>query len=85
MPLERNGFKWTINEIMTLQRENELLGLSAIEIASNHKRSVRAIVSKLEAEGFCNNNQTEDVNDRVWSLETIGQRVAVSPRRLRSY
>ena len=80
MPLERNGFKWTINEIMTLQRENELLGLSAIEIASNHKRSVRAIVSKLEAEGFCNNNQTEDL-----ALETIGQRVAVSPRRLRSY
>ena len=80
MPLERNGFKWTINEIMTLQRENELLGLSAIEIASNHKRSVRAIVSKLEAEGFCHNNQMED-----FVLETIGQRVAVSPRRLRSY
>ena len=80
MPLERNGFKWTINEIMTLQRENELLGLSAIEIASNHKRSVRAIVSKLEAEGFCHNNQMEDL-----ALETIGQRVAVSPRRLRSY
>lgn len=80
MPLERNGFKWTINEIMTLQRENELLGLSPSEIASNHKRSVRAIVSKLETEGFCNNNQTEEL-----ILETIGQRVAVSPRRLRSY
>ena len=80
MPLERNGFKWTINEIMTLQRENELLGLSAIEIASNHKRSVRAIVSKLEAEGFPHNNQPED-----FGLETIGQRVVGSPRRLRSY
>ena len=48
----RHGNKWTTNEILSLQREYELLGLSIPEIASRHKRSVMSILCKLECEGF---------------------------------
>jgi hypothetical protein len=48
----RFGKKWTINEILSLQREYELLEWSVQQIASKHRRSVRAILFKLEAEGF---------------------------------
>lgn len=50
--ITRRGNKWTINEVLTLQREYELLELSVQEIAERHKRSVTAILCKLEAEGF---------------------------------
>ena len=48
----RFGKKWTINEILSLQREYELLDLSVQQIASLHERTERAILCKLEAEGF---------------------------------
>ena len=48
----RHGNKWTTTEILTLQREYELLELSIPEIASRHKRSVMSILCKLECEGF---------------------------------
>lgn len=48
----RFGKKWTINEILSLQREYELLEWSVQEIANKHRRSVKAILFKLEAEGF---------------------------------
>jgi hypothetical protein len=51
----RYGNKWTINETLQLQREFELLGLNVGEIASIHKRSVDAILYRLEMEGFTNN------------------------------
>ena len=50
--ITRRGNKWTINEVLSLQREYELLELSVQEIAERHKRSVTAILCKLEAEGF---------------------------------
>ena len=53
---KRNGYKWTINECLQLQREYELLELSIDEIATNHKRTPDAIMYKLDHEGFANYN-----------------------------
>jgi hypothetical protein len=48
----RQGNKWTINELLSLQREYELLELTVKEIAENHQRSETAILYKLESEGL---------------------------------
>jgi len=48
----RYGNRWNVNEILALQREYELLEWSVQQIAEKHRRSVRAILCKLEAEGF---------------------------------
>lgn len=48
----RHGFKWTIPEILRLQREYELMGLSIIDIAFLHNRSERAVSIRIEYEGF---------------------------------
>ena len=48
----RHGNKWTINEILSLQREYELLEWSVYEIAEKHERTVMAIMSKLQKECF---------------------------------
>jgi len=55
--MSRNGRSWTINECLQLQREHELLKMSVEEIAEKHQRSVKAILYKLEAEGFASFNQ----------------------------
>lgn len=49
---KRNGNKWTINEILTLQREYELLELTVQEMSIRHQRSETAILYRLESEGF---------------------------------
>lgn len=49
---KRTGAKWTVNECLKLQREFELLGLTIGEIAELHKRTPKAIMYKLDAEGF---------------------------------
>ncbi|MAD12780.1 MAG: hypothetical protein CMC04_08675 [Flavobacteriaceae bacterium] len=49
---KRNGKRWTTTELLKLQREYELLGLSVEQIAKNHKRSVCSIIYKLQGEGF---------------------------------
>lgn len=49
---KRYGNKWTINEILALQREYELLEWTVDQIAEKHDRTVLAIISKLESEGF---------------------------------
>ena len=48
----RSGFKQTINEILSLQREYELLSLSVSDIADRHERSFFSILNKLKIEGF---------------------------------
>ena len=48
----RQGNKWTINELISLQREYELLELTVQEISANHQRSETAILYKLEREGL---------------------------------
>jgi ribosomal protein L12E/L44/L45/RPP1/RPP2 len=46
----RNGYKWTINECLRLEREYDLLKLSVPEMAILHKRTMNAIMCKLQAE-----------------------------------
>jgi hypothetical protein len=48
----RSGNKWSIPELITLQREYELLELNVDEIARRHKRSVFAILARLESENI---------------------------------
>jgi hypothetical protein len=55
MEIKRNYFKWNINEVLRLQREYELLGMTIHEIAERHSRSGEAIFCKLEREGFIEN------------------------------
>ena len=53
----RNGYKWSVNETLSLQREYELLEWSIDKIAQKHKRSNRAIMYKLSNEGFADYNE----------------------------
>lgn len=52
----RTGFKWSVNEILSLQRDFELLGLTIDQISTKHKRSPDAIMYKLDQEGFADYN-----------------------------
>jgi len=49
---KRANKRWTINEVLTLQREYELLEMDIDEIATRHERSVDGIAYKLKSEGF---------------------------------
>ena len=61
---DRHYFKWTINEILALEREYELLELSVHEIAIKHKRTSSAIIYKLIAEGMiCGDDIVDDDED----------------------
>ena len=51
----RNGFAWSVNECLRLQREYELLELSVEEIAKLHERGVYAILFRLQQEGLIDN------------------------------
>jgi hypothetical protein len=50
--LNRHGKRWNINELLSLQREYELLEWTVQEIADKHQRTVNSILFKLESEGF---------------------------------
>ena len=52
----RVGNRWTINEILSLQREFELLGWDIDQIAKKHGRTPNAIMFKLDQEGFADYN-----------------------------
>ena len=49
---KRSGNRWTVNELLSLQREYELLEWTVQQIAEKHQRSVEAILYRLESEGF---------------------------------
>ena len=49
---KRNGNRWTINELLSLQREYELLEWTFQQIAVKHQRTERAILFRLESEGI---------------------------------
>ena len=53
--IRRHGFKWTIPEILQLQREYELLKLPIEDICIRHSRSEPAILCRIELEGFDSN------------------------------
>lgn len=50
--MSRHGNRWNVNEVLSLQREYELLEMTVQQIAEKHQRSVMSIVHKLYAEGF---------------------------------
>ena len=50
--MNRHGNRWNVNEVLSLQREYELLEMTVQQIADKHNRSVMSIVYKLFAEGF---------------------------------
>ena len=52
MNIKRNGNKWNVNELLSLQREYELLEMSVKDIAVKHSRTELAILYRLESEGF---------------------------------
>jgi hypothetical protein len=51
-PIKRNGNRWTVNELLSLQREYELLEWTVQQIAEKHQRTERAILFRLESEGI---------------------------------
>jgi hypothetical protein len=53
----RNGYKWSVNECLQLEREYDLLKMSVPNIALKHNRTVNAIMFKLQAEGLCSYNE----------------------------
>lgn len=64
MICKRHYFKWNINELISLQREYELLELSVQEIAKLHQRSIKSILCRLEQENFISNwNEAKGFND----------------------
>jgi hypothetical protein len=48
----RHNNRWTIPELLTLQRDYELLEMTITEIAEKHERTVNAILCKLQSEEF---------------------------------
>ena len=61
----RHGYKWTIPEILSLQREYELLHLSIPKIAQIHNRSEKAIIAKIEHENFQYENTTKEMSNSI--------------------
>lgn len=77
--MDRAGFKWTVNEILSLQREFELLGWTIDQIALKHKRTPNAIMYKLDQEGFADYNvlysNYHDLNTRIPIKKTTNLQV----------
>lgn len=83
---KRHYNKWTVNELLTLQREYELLEWNIQQIAEKHERTVDSILYRLEYEGLIDSRITarvgehnlnvspstsaEDLNQRMWNLES---------------
>ena len=61
----RNGYKWSVNECLQLEREYDLLKLSVPAMAILHKRTINAIMFKLQAEGL-------DTYNNLY-IQTFGQ------------
>jgi hypothetical protein len=67
----RTGYKWSVNEILSLQREFELLGWSVEQIAEKHKRTPNAIMFKLDNEGFADYNVLYSNNHELNSTMSV--------------
>jgi len=53
--IDRQNYKWNINELLRLEREYDLLELNVREIAKLHQRTANAIAMKLQSEGIISN------------------------------
>ena len=67
----RCGNRWTVNELLNLQREYELLELPLAEIASRHQRTVMAIMYKLDQENLADFNDLYEQTFGVKHSETL--------------
>jgi hypothetical protein len=56
--LRRHNKPWKVRELLNLQREFELLNLPIFEIAELHQRTDKAIMYRLQQEGFITNDWT---------------------------
>lgn len=70
----RCGNKWTISEVLSLQREYELLEWTVPQIAEKHKRSEKAILFKLQNEGFISSwDEARGFDVDKYKAETNGE------------
>jgi hypothetical protein len=73
--------KWTVNELLSLQREYELLEMDIFDIALKHKRTPKAILYKLNDEGligdfsdargyekYSYDDEEKDIDDKLASV-----------------
>jgi hypothetical protein len=72
--------KWTVTELLSLQREYELLEMDIFDIALKHKRTPKAILYKLNDEGLIDDfsdargydkfykEEEEDIDDKLASI-----------------
>ena len=75
--------KWTVTELLSLQREYELLEMNIFDIALKHKRTPNAILYKLNDEGLIGDfsdargyekysydkaEEEEDIDDKLASI-----------------
>jgi hypothetical protein len=74
----RNGYKWSVNECLRLEREYDLLELSVPDMAILHKRTLNAIMFKLQAEGLDTFNNLyfktygqDFINDQIDKLNNL--------------
>ena len=74
----RHGYKWTISECLRLEREYDLLKLSVPEMAILHKRTINAIMFKLQAEELDTYNNLyfktygqDFINDQIDKLNNL--------------
>lgn len=56
---KRSGLRWSVSEVLDLQREYELLSLDIEEISKRHKRTPCAIAMRLINEEFATQEQVD--------------------------
>lgn len=78
--ISRVNKKWTVNELLSLQREYELLEMDIFDIALKHNRTPNAILYKLNDENFIDcfsdargydkfcKEKEEDIDDKLASI-----------------
>ena len=69
----RANNKWTVNELLSLQREYELLEMSVEQIALKHQRSTKAILFKIESEGFTNDSNNVFLEYKTTENEVLSE------------
>ena len=71
---KRNGNRWTVNELLSLQREYELLEWTVQQIAEKHQRTERAILFRLESEGIVSSwNDARGFNMESYKAQCEGE------------
>jgi HMG (high mobility group) box len=80
--MSRSGYKWNVNECLRLQREYELLQLPISEIARLHKRTIKAIMYKLDEEKIADYNEL--ASKEQLNMESEQAESEPKPKRVRS-